>query len=167
VGAPAEENLRSGPSAVRLWRPDADRLLDYRPARRRWHPAPSGKRRLQGKGPFRTPCSAVRPRPLPAMMPSVAKRPSACRPGARRVEVCLTTSPISSGKRRAQGGSELPGLLPLKNRFPPGNSLPAPSPPRISFLASPITPQLPLVPPNRNAYKAGSDPASIVALIGH
>jgi len=40
-------------------------------------------------------------------------------------------------------GDYLPGFLPLKNRFPPSNSLPAPSPPPISFRPSPISPCAP------------------------
>jgi len=81
-----------------------------RPAGRRPHPAPSGKRALQSEGSFRTPRSAERPHPLSAIMPNVASKPSGWRPGARPVEVCPSTCAISSGKRRTGGRQRIAGL---------------------------------------------------------
>ena len=110
MGAPAQENLRSEPSALHLWRPHADRLVYYRPTGRRPHPALSGKRALQNEGSFRTPRSAGPPHPLWAIMPKVARIPSGCRPGARPAEVCPSTCAISSGKPRIRGRQRIAAL---------------------------------------------------------
>jgi hypothetical protein len=126
VGAPAEENLRSGPPGLRLWRPHADRLFYYRPAGRRPHPAPSEKRALPGEESFRTPRSARRPQPLLAIMPSVAGKPSGCRPGARPVEVCPVTCAISSGKLRPRGRERIAGRKSVSERQKSRQSAPCP-----------------------------------------
>jgi len=60
--------------------PHADRLLHYRPARRRPHPAPSRKRALPGAGPVRAPGSSAAACELPPIIPRL---PNALRLPAR------------------------------------------------------------------------------------
>ena len=135
--------VRSGPPGLRLWRTHADCLLYYRPADRRPHPATSGNRVLSGEGSFRTPCSAARPHPLPTIMPSVAYKPSGCRPGARPVEVCPSTRAISSGKRRTRGRQRIVGLSASQRPTPAWQCAACPEFSRISRLFFPLYPCAP------------------------
>jgi hypothetical protein len=57
----------------------------------------------------RNPKSAWGFRALSAMMPSITRMPSGCRPGARPAEVCPSTCAISSGERRTRGRQRIAG----------------------------------------------------------
>lgn len=96
------------------------------------------------------------PYPLSAIMPSVASMPSGCRPGAIRSRCARASAQSRSANAGLWATSELPGFLPLRNRFPPGNSLPAQSHPPISF-----PPRFPLVLPKGNAYKNFGEKATL------
>ena len=145
---PDQENLRSRSPGLRLRRPHAHRLIHYRPARRRPHPASSGERALQDSGSLRAAPSACSLPPHSAVKPGSAI-PHA-RPASRTVEVYPPHGQLAQGNAPLGAGSASPGYLPCKYPSQPGDALPAPS------LPADVPPgSLPffLAIPDRNAYK--------------
>jgi hypothetical protein len=80
---------------------------------------------------------------LPCFAVSIAQRSS----NRSQVHLRSRCARAPAQSRAANAGlgasSELPGFVPLSSRVRPGNPLPAPSPPRISVLASPNPPCAP------------------------